>query len=158
MRSAVEQTSAVEELEALDRRGAAEAAPQPAEAGPRGFEAGRRRNGGGGAADGGPQGAGGSTAPAESPSRGLRRPAVSPWLRGALLALGGVLLAVGVAGLVLPGIQGLVTILAGLVVVSMASHAAHRRMRRGLRRWPRALDLYQRMRRSLHRRFSRRRR
>jgi Flp pilus assembly protein TadB len=97
-------------------------------------------------------------APTDSPSRGLRRPVVSPWLRAALLGLGGALIAVGVAGLVLPGIQGVVTILAGLVVVSLGSHTAHRRMRRGLRRWPRALDAYEGMRRRLRRRFRGRRR
>lgn len=96
--------------------------------------------------------------PGESPSRGLRRPPVSPWLRAALLTLGVTLIAIGVAGLVLPGIQGVVTILAGLVVVSLVSHTAHRRMRRGLRRWPRALEKYEGMRRSLRRRFRPKRR
>jgi len=95
---------------------------------------------------------------APSARRGLRRPAVSPWLRAALLTLGGALIAVGIAGLVLPGIQGVLTILAGLVVVSLASHTAHKRMRRGLRRWPRALDAYEGMRRRLRRRFRGRRR
>ncbi len=77
-------------------------------------------------------------------------------MRAALLALGGILLAVGVAGLVLPGIQGLLTIATGLVVVSLASDAAHRSMRRGLRRWPKMLEIYEATRRRLRRRFRRR--
>lgn len=98
---------------------------------------------------------------AQSPTgtgRGLRPPAMSPWARAGLLTLGGVLIAIGVAGLVLPGIQGIVTIVAGLVVVSLGSHTAHRWTRRNLRRWPFALDKYERMRRTLRRRFNRRKR
>jgi hypothetical protein len=87
---------------------------------------------------------------------GLRRPRVSPWVQAGLIGLGGVLMAIGVAGLVLPGIQGVVTILAGLVVVSLGSPGAHRWTRRSLRRWPRLLGLYEKMRRGLLRRRFRR--
>lgn len=87
---------------------------------------------------------------------GLRRPRVSRWTRVGLIALGAVLMAIGVAGLVLPFIQGVVTILAGLVVVSLGSYSAHRWTRRSLRRWPRLLGAYEKMRRGLvRRRFGR---
>lgn len=87
-----------------------------------------------------------------SPSTGLRRPRISPWVQAGLFTLGGALIAIGVAGLVLPFIQGFVTILAGLVVVSLGSHGAHRWLRRSLRRWPRLLAGYETMRRRLVRR------
>lgn len=87
---------------------------------------------------------------------GLRRPRVSRWVQAGLLTLGGLLIAIGIVGLVLPGIQGVVTILAGLVVVSLGSHSVHRWTRRSLRRWPRLLAAYERMRRRLLRRRNRR--
>lgn len=90
------------------------------------------------------------------PGSGLRRPRVSRWTRVGLITLGGVLMAIGVAGLVLPFIQGVVTILAGLVVVSLGSYSAHRWTRRSLRRWPRLLGAYEKMRRGLLRRRFRR--
>ena len=42
-------------------------------------------------------------------------------LRLAVLVIGGVLLVIGIAGLVLPGIQGVLTIVLGLAVLSLAS-------------------------------------
>ncbi len=96
--------------------------------------------------------AGDTLAADRSPSTGLRRPRISPWVQIGLFTLGGALIAIGVAGLVLPFIQGFVTILAGLVVVSLGSHSVHRRTRRSLRRWPRLLASYEKMRRSLVRR------
>jgi hypothetical protein len=104
-----------------------------------------------------PAGRTGNALAADRPSgTGLRRPRISPWVRVGLFTLGGALIAIGVAGLVLPFIQGFVTILAGLVVVSLGSHGAHRWTRRSLRRWPRLLAGYERMRRSLVRRRFRR--
>lgn len=90
----------------------------------------------------------------ETPERPKREP--SPWARIGLLTLGGALIAIGIAGLVLPGIQGVITIVAGLVVLSLGSRTAHRWTRRRLRRWPKILDRYERMRRALRRRFRRR--
>lgn len=58
------------------------------------------------------------------------------WLRIIVLLVGWVVLLVGVAGLVLPGIQGVVTILVGAAILSVASELAHRWMRKGLQRWP----------------------
>jgi hypothetical protein len=156
VRSVVEQTIAVEEQGEPERPGDATRA---AGAGGAALEARREIQAGDADTAAGPRREDrGPSAAVPVARRGLRRPAASPWVRAALLALGGVLLAVGVAGLVLPGIQGLLTIATGLVVVSLASRTAHRSLRRGLRRWPKVLDAYEGMRRRLRRRFRRRRR
>jgi uncharacterized membrane protein YbaN (DUF454 family) len=64
-----------------------------------------------------------------------RRP-LPLWLRVVVLLVGWVVLLVGVAGLVLPGIQGVVTILLGAAILSVASELAHKWMRQILQRWP----------------------
>lgn len=58
------------------------------------------------------------------------------WLRVVVLLVGWVVLLVGVAGLVLPGIQGVLTILLGAAILSVASELAHKWMRQSLQRWP----------------------
>jgi len=79
-----------------------------------------------------------------------------PWLRVVVLVVGWLVLLVGLAGLVLPGIQGIATILIGLAILSVASATAHRWMRRALQRWPRAWQRIDRLRETisdlLHRR------
>jgi hypothetical protein len=62
------------------------------------------------------------------------------WLRVGLIVCALLLLIVGVAGLVLPGIQGIVTIVAGVALLSMVSSHADRLLRWSLGRWPRVLD------------------
>ncbi len=58
-------------------------------------------------------------------------------MRLLLLGLGWFLLLVGVAGLVLPGIQGILTMLFGAAILSVASETMYRLLRRLLRnRWP----------------------
>lgn len=69
------------------------------------------------------------------------------WLRGSLLVLGGLLLLVGIAGLVLPGIQGILTILLALAILSLASRWTHRFLRWSLGPWPRLRKRVERMRR-----------
>lgn len=71
-------------------------------------------------------------------------------VRLAVLLIGGVLTVVGIAGLVLPGIQGILTILLGLAVTSLASEFVHRHLRRLLTRWPRADRMMQRFRSKVH--------
>ena len=81
------------------------------------------------------------------------------WLRVVVLLVGWVVLLVGVAGLVLPGIQGVLTILLGAAILSVASELAHRWMRRSLQRWPKVWDrvegfrekIYDRLHRMVHR-------
>jgi len=79
--------------------------------------------------------------PAAEPERPL------PWpIRLALFALGWALILLGIAGLVLPGIQGIATILLGLAVLSLASQTAYHLLHRLLRRWPKAWDRVERFR------------
>jgi uncharacterized membrane protein YbaN (DUF454 family) len=76
-----------------------------------------------------------SPASTPEPPAHLRHP-LPLWVRIAVLTVGWLVLLVGVAGLVLPGIQGIATILAGLAILSISSELAHRWMRRALQRWP----------------------
>ena len=76
-----------------------------------------------------------------SSSGGDRQTELEPlhWgVRLATLIVGGVLTVIGIAGLVLPGIQGILTIVLGLAVISLGSEFVHRRLRRFLARWPQA--------------------
>ena len=76
------------------------------------------------------------------PSKGTeeprhQHPPPAFWVRLLLLGLGWFLLLVGAAGLVLPGIQGILTMLFGAAILSVASDAIYRLMRRLLGdRWP----------------------
>ena len=72
------------------------------------------------------------------------------WLRVVVLVVGWLILLVGVAGLILPGIQGIATIVAGLAILSVASETAHRWMRRLLQRWPKLWLRVDRFRAKLH--------
>ena len=79
-----------------------------------------------------------SKPPVEGTGR-LSRPHPPPalWIRLLLLGVGWFLLLVGVAGLVLPGIQGILTMLFGAAILSLASEKAYRLLRHLLRdRWP----------------------
>jgi len=58
--------------------------------------------------------------------------------RIAVLTLGWLLVALGVAGLALPFLQGVLLILLGLLVLSRESEWAHRQSERLRRRFPRA--------------------
>ena len=61
---------------------------------------------------------------------------LSPITRLLLFAVGWILVLIGIAGLVLPGIQGILTILLGLAVLSAASRTVHRLLRAILSHWP----------------------
>jgi len=62
------------------------------------------------------------------------------WLRVGLIVCAVLLLVVGVAGLFLPGLQGIVTILAGVALLSLVSSSADRFLRWTLGPWPKVLD------------------
>lgn len=72
------------------------------------------------------------------------------WLRILLLLIGWIVVLVGVAGLVLPGIQGIATILIGAAILSVASEIAYEWMRWALRRWPWLWDRMERFRDRIH--------
>lgn len=61
-------------------------------------------------------------------------------IRIGIFVLGWVLVLVGVAGLVLPGIQGVITIVAGAALLSLDNDLVYRGLRRCLGRWPRIWD------------------
>lgn len=86
--------------------------------------------------------------------RRLQRP-LPLWLRVVVLLVGWVVLLVGVAGLVLPGIQGVVTILLGAAILSVASELAHQWMRKALQRWPKMLNRVDRFRDKIYDRLYR---
>jgi uncharacterized membrane protein YbaN (DUF454 family) len=76
-------------------------------------------------------------------------------MRAFLFVVGWLLVLVGVAGLVLPGIQGVITILLGLAVLSVVSRTAHGWVRRLLSRWPKMRKRVERLRWRVRRRFGR---
>jgi len=84
--------------------------------------------------------------PAES---GELRPLPTP-VRIFLYFLGWLLIIVGLLGLVLPGIQGILTMVLGAAILSLASEAAHRRLRSVLERWPRSHRMMERFRAKVH--------
>lgn len=69
----------------------------------------------------------------------LRRehPPLALWLRVLLFLVGWLLVLLGLAGLVLPGIQGILTLLLGAAVLSLVSELAYKILRTSFRRWPR---------------------
>lgn len=79
-------------------------------------------------------------------------------LRIVLYFVGWLLLLVGVAGLMLPVLQGVLFLVLGAAVLSVASEATHRWLRRLLRPWPKGAQHLEKARRRLHRRLSRNRR
>jgi hypothetical protein len=86
--------------------------------------------------------------------RRLHRP-LPLWLRVVVLLVGWIVLLVGVAGLVLPGIQGVVTILLGAAILSVASDLAHQWMRKALQRWPKVWNRVEGFRETIHTRLYR---
>lgn len=81
--------------------------------------------------------------------RRLRRP-LPLWLRILVLLVGWIVLLVGVAGLVLPGIQGIATIVIGAAILSVASELAYEWMRKSLGRWPAVWDRVEKFREKIH--------
>ena len=64
------------------------------------------------------------------------RPPLPMGVRVGIFIVGWLLILVGVAGLVLPGIQGIATILIGAALLSLDNELVYRGLRRGLARWP----------------------
>ena len=63
-------------------------------------------------------------------------PALPTLTRILLLILGWVLILLGLVGLVLPGLQGILTLLLGAALLSLVSRQAHLLLRPGFRRTP----------------------
>lgn len=81
-------------------------------------------------------------------------PALPVAVRLILLVVGWLLLLVGIAGLVLPGIQGILTLVVAAAVLSLVSEFVYRTLRRGLERWPKVWQKIERFRRWLHEKLS----
>ena len=75
--------------------------------------------------------------------------------RVGIFILGWVLIVIGVAGLVLPGIQGIATILAGAALLSLDNELVYRGLRRLLARWPKVWDRLEGFREKTHDRLHR---
>lgn len=71
-------------------------------------------------------------------------------MRVVAFAVGWALLLVGAVGLVLPGIQGVLTLLAGTAVLSIVSETVYRLLRRLFRRWPNAWQRVRQFRHTVH--------
>ena len=69
-------------------------------------------------------------------TRSSKLPTLSLRMRVVAFVLGWGLVLVGVAGLALPGIQGVLTLLAGTAVLSVVSETVYRLLRWVFRRWP----------------------
>ena len=69
------------------------------------------------------------------------------------IASGWILVLLGVAGLALPGIQGVITIIAGAALLSASSELAYWLLRSAFRRWPWGWRKLERARRRIYRRI-----
>ena len=66
------------------------------------------------------------------------------------IAAGWVLILVGIAGLALPGIQGVLTIVLGAALLSVSSETAYWLLRWLFRRWPKGWRRVERLRRRVY--------
>jgi len=83
------------------------------------------------------------------------RPRLPFRARVAIFVLGWLLILVGIAGLVLPGIQGIATILVGAALLSLDNELVYRGLRRLLARWPKAWHRLEGFRERAHERLHR---
>ena len=85
-------------------------------------------------------------------ARSLRSPVKLPYL-GRIVAgiLAWILLIVGLAGLVLPGLQGVLTLALSATFFSLTSTRVHERMRSAFKPWPRGWRRVVKVRRMLER-------
>lgn len=74
-------------------------------------------------------------------------------MRALLFLVGWLLVLLGLVGLVLPVLQGILFLVAGAAVLSLASELAYEVLRFVLRRWPRTWLRVARWRRRVHRRL-----
>ena len=86
-----------------------------------------------------------------SKARAIKRlPKLSLGMRVVAFVIGWGLVLIGVAGLALPGIQGVLTLLAGTAVLSVVSETVYRLLRRLFSRWPRGWKRVRSFRRKVH--------
>ena len=85
-----------------------------------------------------------------------KHPPLPMWLKIVLLFIGWLVLLIGVAGLVLPGIQGILTIVIGAAILSVASERVYFGIRLMLRRRPKTRRKLDSFRHWMHDRLTRR--
>src|SRR5262245_49991453 len=78
------------------------------------------------------------------------RPRLRLGVRIGIFIVGWVLILVGVAGLVLPGVQGVLTIVLGAALLSLDNELIYRLMRRIFNRWPHLWERVERLRERTH--------
>jgi hypothetical protein len=89
------------------------------------------------------------------PKRRRKHPPLPMWLKIVLIFIGWLVLLVGVAGLVLPGIQGILTIVVGAAILSVASERIYFGIRLMLRRRPKTRRRLDKFRHWMHERLTR---
>jgi hypothetical protein len=72
------------------------------------------------------------------------------WLRVILLSLGWLLVLLGIVGIFLPILQGGLSLVIGLALLSIASQTVHLKLRSLMGRWPRAWRRLEKLRRGMH--------
>lgn len=77
-------------------------------------------------------------------------PPLSVGTRIVVFVIGWSLVLVGILGLVLPGIQGILTILLGAALLSLVSESAYRLLKRLFKRWPWAIRKIDALRHKVH--------
>ena len=85
----------------------------------------------------------------------IRIPSLPLGTRIVLLCLSWICLILGLAGLLLPGLQGFLLLFVGMALMSVASDTVHRWMERALHRSPRLQERLQRFREKIHNKFGR---
>ena len=86
-----------------------------------------------------------------APHRSRHRLAPLPiGVRLLVLFVGGLLILIGFAGLLLPGIQGILTLVLGAAILSLASDWVYKLQMRVLNRWPRISERIEGFRHRVH--------
>lgn len=94
-----------------------------------------------------------SPKPATGTARQRSRHRLAPLpigVRLLVLFVGGLLILIGFAGLLLPGIQGILTLVLGAAILSLASDWVYKLQMRVLNRWPRISERIEGFRRRVH--------
>lgn len=80
-----------------------------------------------------------------------RHPRLSVWVRLGIFVVGWLLVLLGLVGLVLPGLQGILTLLLGAALLSLVSELAYNRLRWLFQRWPQGWKRVYRFRQRVYR-------
>jgi hypothetical protein len=78
------------------------------------------------------------------------RPPLPMRVRIGIFIAGWILILIGVVGLVVPGLQGILTILAGAALLSIDNELVYRKLRQLLARWPATWHRFERFRERVH--------